>query len=151
MEKRLSNIFKTTIVTKLIKAILKCSHRVLQVTSKWKTLRGHSKSTFAQDSQVLTPPPPLLPCSFSKSTLCHDFPNPDLLEGPKDGMIKENAVFFILKSSNKVDYISTLITPDHEVKIIYNQWISSIVWVGKSYRTPIIDRTEYYNLSCWFV
>ena len=97
------------------------------------------------------PPPPLLPCSFSKSTLCHDFPNPDLLEGPKDGMIKENAVFFILKSSNKVDYISTLITPDHEVKIIYNQWISSIVWVGKSYRTPIIDRTEYYNLSCWFV
>ena len=79
------------------------------------------------------------------------FQNPDLLEGPKDGMIKENAVFFILKSSNKVDYISTLITPDHEVKIIYNQWISSIVWVGKSYRTPIIDRTEYYNLSCWFV
>ena len=37
-----------------------------------------------------------------KSTLCHDFLSPDLLEGPKDGKIKENAVFFILKSSNKI-------------------------------------------------
>ena len=42
-----------------------------------------------------------------KSTVCHDFPGPDLLEGPKDGMIKENVKFF-LKSSNKVHYISTL-------------------------------------------
>ena len=29
-----------------------------------------------------------------KSTICHDFPSPDLLEGPKDGKIKENAKFF---------------------------------------------------------
>ena len=29
-----------------------------------------------------------------KSTICHDFPSPDLLEGPKDGNIKENAKFF---------------------------------------------------------
>ena len=29
-----------------------------------------------------------------KSTLCHDFPSPDLLEEPKDGKIKENAKFF---------------------------------------------------------
>ena len=29
-----------------------------------------------------------------KSTICHDFPIPDLLEGPKDGKIKENAKFF---------------------------------------------------------
>ena len=44
-----------------------------------------------------------------KSTICHDFPIPDLLEGPKGGKIKENAkFFFILKSSNKVHYISTL-------------------------------------------
>ena len=44
-----------------------------------------------------------------KSTICHDFPSPDLLEGPKDGKIKENAkFFFILKSSNKIHYISTL-------------------------------------------
>ena len=44
-----------------------------------------------------------------KSTICHDFPGPDLLEGPKDGKIKENSkVFFILKSSNKVHYISAL-------------------------------------------
>ena len=29
-----------------------------------------------------------------KSTTCHDFPSPDLLEGPKDGKIKENEKFF---------------------------------------------------------
>ena len=29
-----------------------------------------------------------------KSTICHDFPSPDLLERPKDGKIKENAKFF---------------------------------------------------------
>ena len=39
METRLSNIFKTTNVTNFTKAILKSSYRVLQVTSKWKTLK----------------------------------------------------------------------------------------------------------------
>ena len=29
-----------------------------------------------------------------KFTICHDFPRPDLLEGPNDGKIKENAKFF---------------------------------------------------------
>ena len=29
-----------------------------------------------------------------KSTICHEFPSPDLLEGPKDEKIKENAKFF---------------------------------------------------------
>ena len=29
-----------------------------------------------------------------KSTMCHDFPSPGLLEGPKDGKIKENGMFF---------------------------------------------------------
>ena len=29
-----------------------------------------------------------------KSTICHDFPSPDLLEEPKVGKIKENAKFF---------------------------------------------------------
>ena len=28
-----------------------------------------------------------------KSTICHDFPSLDLLEGPKDAKIKENAKF----------------------------------------------------------
>ena len=118
--------------------------------------RGHSKSTFAQDSRVLTPPSPLFrPCSLvrfrapspfpsryvrfgqnslsplcllrshsgisikwtpfvhdksvrfiespsknpnsskvnMKSTICHDFPSPDLLEEPKDEKIRENAKF----------------------------------------------------------
>ena len=39
MEKGLSNSLKTTDVTKLTKAILKSSYRVLQVTPKWKTLK----------------------------------------------------------------------------------------------------------------
>ena len=29
-----------------------------------------------------------------KSTIWHNFPSPDLLEGPKDGKIKRNAKFF---------------------------------------------------------
>ena len=119
-------------IKSLTKAILKCSKR------------GHSKSTFAQESRIFTPPPPphLPPCSSlfvfehptprkvrsfwleltlfpikcplygdvrfiespsknqksskvnMKSTVCHNFPSTDLLEGPKDSKIKENAKFF---------------------------------------------------------
>ena len=29
--------------------------------------------------------------------------------------------------------------------------ISDLVWAGESDRTLFIDRTEYYNLSWWFV
>ena len=36
-----------------------------------------------------------------KSTTCHEFPSPNLLEGPKDGKIFKNAVFFIQKSSKQ--------------------------------------------------
>ena len=39
METRLSNIFKTTDVTKLTKVILKSSYRLLKTISKWKTLK----------------------------------------------------------------------------------------------------------------
>ena len=39
MEARLSNIFKTTSVTNLTKVIQQNSYRVLQVISKWKTLK----------------------------------------------------------------------------------------------------------------
>ena len=43
-----------------------------------------------------------------KSSICHDFPSPDLLEGLNDRKIKENAKFyFILKSSDKFHYISS--------------------------------------------
>ena len=31
-----------------------------------------------------------------KPTICHDFPSPDFLEGPKDRKIKENAKSFSL-------------------------------------------------------
>ena len=39
MEKRLLNIFKITNVSKLTKAILKISYTVLEINSKWKTLK----------------------------------------------------------------------------------------------------------------
>ena len=39
METRLSNIFKNTNLTKLTKAILESSYRVLKLTSKWETLK----------------------------------------------------------------------------------------------------------------
>ena len=39
METRLYNIFKTINVTNLTKVIQQNSYRVLQVTSKWKTLK----------------------------------------------------------------------------------------------------------------
>ena len=39
MATRLSNIFKTTHDTKLTKAILESSHRVLQPKFKWKTVK----------------------------------------------------------------------------------------------------------------
>ena len=39
MERRFSNIFKTTNVTNLTKVIQQNSYRVLQVTFKWKTLK----------------------------------------------------------------------------------------------------------------
>ena len=39
METSLSNVFKTTNVTNLAKVIQQNSYRVLQVTSKWKTLK----------------------------------------------------------------------------------------------------------------
>ena len=38
-----------------------------------------------------------------KFTICHDFPSPDLLDGPKDRKIKEYAN----GNSHKVHYIST--------------------------------------------
>ena len=37
-----------------------------------------------------------------KSTICHDFPNPDLLVGPKDGKIKKTQSFFHSKVFKQV-------------------------------------------------
>ena len=55
-----------------------------------------------------------------KSTICHDFQSPDLLEGPKNGKIKENATFFSFQSLQA--RLTTLVhlTADHEVRIIYS-------------------------------
>ena len=51
-----------------------------------------------------------------KSTICHDFSSPGLLNGPRDGKIKENAkFFFILKSQGS---LLVLLTTDHEGRII---------------------------------
>ena len=104
-----------------------------------------------------------------KLSICHDVRSPDLLEGPQVGKVKENAkFFFVIKTSRFTTLVH--LTTDHEVHINYNQWISiHFCWkctkkimdsaekrtkvksAGKSDRTPFIDRSEYYNLSWWFV
>ena len=43
-----------------------------------------------------------------KSTICHDIPTPGLLEVTKTERLKKIQSFFILKTSNKVHYISRL-------------------------------------------
>ena len=50
-----------------------------------------------------------------KSTICHNFPSADLLEGPKDGKLKENGKFFIIRKF----FITALVhlTTDHEVHL----------------------------------
>ena len=53
-----------------------------------------------------------------KSTICHDFPSPDLLEGPKEGKIKENAVFFIVESSNRIYSIFTLLNTNYTLSLV---------------------------------
>ena len=49
----------------------------------------------------------------------------DLLEGPKDGEIVENAKFFSLYNLEKKLITLVHLTSDHKVHIIYNQRISS--------------------------
>ena len=56
-----------------------------------------------------------------KSTICNDFSSPDLLEGPKDGKIKENAKFFSFKCLQTGFTTLVHLTADHKVHIIYNQ------------------------------
>ena len=53
-----------------------------------------------------------------KSTICHDFPSPDLLEGPKEGKIKENAVFFIVESSSRICSICTLLKTNYTLFLV---------------------------------
>ena len=53
-----------------------------------------------------------------KSTICHDFPSPDLLEEPKVGKIKENAKFFHSKVFKQGSSTLGHLTTDHEVHII---------------------------------
>ena len=60
-----------------------------------------------------------------KSTICHDFPSPGLLEGPNDGKIKDNAKFFSFWSLQTRFTKLVHLTLDHEVHLIHNQWISS--------------------------
>ena len=56
-----------------------------------------------------------------KSTICCDFPSPELLQGPKDGKIKENAKSFSFESLQTRFTASVYLTTDHKVHIIYNQ------------------------------
>ena len=56
-----------------------------------------------------------------KSTISHNFSSPDLLEGLKDGKIKENAKFFLFQSLQPRFTTLVHLTTDYEVPIIYNQ------------------------------
>ena len=79
-----------------------------------------------------------------KSTICHDFTGPDLL----------CKVFFTLKIR-----FSTLVQNFHlehqkasALKNIFDTThIGGLVRAGESDRTTFIERTEYFNLSWWFV
>ena len=70
-----------------------------------------------------------------KSTICHDFQSPDLLEGPKDGKIKENAEFSSFQRLQT--RLTTLVhlTTDHEVHIVFSQ---SFMMVCLIFHTAII-------------
>ena len=81
-----------------------------------------------------------------KSTICNDFSSPDLLEGPKDGKIKENAKFFSFKCLQTGFTTLVHLTADHKVHIIYNQWIGShFCWKCKK---KIMDSAEKRTKSC---
>ena len=56
-----------------------------------------------------------------KFTSCCDFPSPDLLEGSKDGKIKENAKFFSFQDLQLRFNTLVHLNAEHEVHIIYNQ------------------------------
>ena len=56
-----------------------------------------------------------------KSTICHDFPSPDLLERLKDQKIKENVKFFSFWSLQTGFTTLVHLTTDHKVHIIFNQ------------------------------
>ena len=75
-----------------------------------------------------------------KSTICHDFTSPDLLEGPKDRKIKES--FFHSKVFKRRVNRKKL-----QINIFNITRIGDLVWAGESDHTPFIDRTEYHNLS----
>ena len=81
-----------------------------------------------------------------KSTICHDFPSPDLLEQPKDGKINENGKFFSFWSLQTRFPTLLHLTTYHEVYIIYNQWISSHFWW--KYAKKIMDSAEKRMRSC---
>ena len=91
----------------------------------------------------------------------------------KTERLKKMHSFFILKSSNKVHYISTLNYWSRSTPYLYpmnekpfflkmleenngqcrekNEKLCKVKRAGESDSTPFIYRTEYYNLSWWFV
>ena len=86
-----------------------------------------------------------------KSTICHDFPSPDLLEGPKDRKIKENAKvqFFHSKvfKQGKQPFLLKMHNENNGLCREKNEKLCKVQRDGESNCMPFIDRTEYYNLS----
>ena len=64
---------------------------------KLDTIVAWQKCTLYGENRFIESPPKDKKSSKvnMKSNIWHDFPIPDLLEGPKDGKIKENAKFFL--------------------------------------------------------
>ena len=79
-----------------------------------------------------------------KSTICHDFPSLDLLEGPKDGKIKENAKFFSFQRLQTRFTTLVHLTTNHEVKIIFNQ---SFMMVCLIFHTAIIINKKNWRIT----
>ena len=89
---------------------------------------GHPKSTFAQDSRVLIPPVhPSLSLFFfqksskvnMKSTIGHNFPSPDLLEGLKNEKMKKKMQSLVHSKARFTTLVH--LTSNQEVHVIYKQ------------------------------
>ena len=63
-----------------------------EISIKWTPLVLDKSVHFMEISTLLTVHLKIKSLKLNmNSTICHDFPDPDLLQGPKDGKIKENA------------------------------------------------------------
>ena len=110
------------------------------------TESGHSKSTFTQDSQVLTPSPPLL---VLVRFWAPPPPPPKLCSFWLELTLSFSISILVTFRENKF-MTSTSILPQwnlYKVDTICINDKSVRFMAGKSHHMPFTDETEYYNLS----